>query len=37
VSAPNTLLQGDWIPKEALTSAALPAPARKWLLGETRL
>lgn len=37
VRAPDTLLQGDWVPIEALTSAALPAPARKWLLGETRL
>ena len=34
---PDTHLQGDWVPIEALRSAALPAPARKWLLGETRL
>ena len=35
--AQGTHLQGDWVPIKALGSAPLPAPARKWLLGSTRL
>ena len=34
--ATDAPLQGDWVRINDLKSAALPAPARKWLLGETR-
>lgn len=31
---PSAELEGEWVQRSALPSAALPAPARKWLLAD---